>query len=112
MFLPQEMPKDFVADTLATALVLRPSEFLANAWDLVILKAAVAAQSPRYADIRVPVVVIAGDADTTVSTGIHSRPFVSAGLNAKLIVLPGVGHMVYRTPRLIWYSPKSRRDDR
>ena len=93
VFLPQEMPKDFVADT-ATALVLRPSEFLANAWDLVTLKAAVAEQAPRYAEIKAPVVVIAGDADKTVSTSIHSRPFVSVVPNAKLIVLPGVGHMV------------------
>jgi pimeloyl-ACP methyl ester carboxylesterase len=93
VFLPQEMPKDFVRDT-ATALVLRPSEFLANAWDLVTLKAAVAEQAPRYAGIKAPVVVIAGDADKTVSTGIHSRPFVSVVPNAKLIVLPGVGHMV------------------
>jgi pimeloyl-ACP methyl ester carboxylesterase len=29
-----------------------------------------------------------------VSAGIHSRPFVEAVPGAKLIVLPGVGHMV------------------
>jgi pimeloyl-ACP methyl ester carboxylesterase len=41
------------------------------------------------------VVVISGDgADKTVSTTIHSRAFTSAVPNAKLIVLPGVGHMV------------------
>ena len=39
-------------------------------------------------------VVISGDADKTVSTNIHSRPFAAAVPNAKLIVLPGVGHMV------------------
>ena len=60
VFLPQIMPEDFVAST-ATPLLLRPREFLANAWDLVTLKAAVAEQAPRYGDIRVPVVVIAGD---------------------------------------------------
>jgi pimeloyl-ACP methyl ester carboxylesterase len=39
--------------------------------------------------------VISGDdADKTVSTEIHSRPFVKAVPDAKLIVLPGVGHMV------------------
>jgi pimeloyl-ACP methyl ester carboxylesterase len=93
-FLPQVMPKDFVGNT-ATPLLLRPRAFLANAWDLVMLKEAVREQAPRYADIRAPTVVIAGDAaDKTVSTNIHSRPFVAAVPGAKLIVLPDVGHIV------------------
>jgi pimeloyl-ACP methyl ester carboxylesterase len=94
VFQPQVMPEDFVEKT-ATLLLLRPREFLANAWDLVTLKAAVVEQAPSYADIKVPVVVISGDgSDKTVSTDIHSRPFVKAVPDAKLIVLPGVGHMV------------------
>lgn len=93
VFLPQTMPEGFVGDT-ATPLLLRPREFLANARDLVTLKAAVAEQAPRYGDIRVPVTIIAGDADKTVSTAIHSRPFAAAVPQTKLIVLPGVGHMV------------------
>jgi pimeloyl-ACP methyl ester carboxylesterase len=93
VFQPQIMPEGFVGDT-ATPLLLRPREFLANARDLVTLKAAVAEQAPRYGDIKVPVTIIAGDADKTVSTSIHSRPFAAAVPQAKLIVLPGVGHMV------------------
>jgi pimeloyl-ACP methyl ester carboxylesterase len=93
VFLPQIMPENFVGDT-ATPLVLRPREFLANAWDLVTLKAAVREQAPRYADIRVPTVVISGELDKTVSTNIHSRPFAKAVPAAKLIVLSDVGHMV------------------
>jgi pimeloyl-ACP methyl ester carboxylesterase len=94
VFFPQTMPGGFV-QTSATPLLLRPREFLANARDLVTLKAAVAEQAPRYAEIKAPVVVISGDgADKTVSTNIHSRPFASTVPNARLIVLPGVGHMV------------------
>jgi pimeloyl-ACP methyl ester carboxylesterase len=92
-FLPQTMPENFVTDT-ATPLLLRPREFLANARDLVTLKAAVEQQAPRYAAIKAPTLVISGDVDNTVSTNIHSRPFVAAVPGAKLIVLPGVGHMV------------------
>jgi pimeloyl-ACP methyl ester carboxylesterase len=92
-FLPQVMPDGFIKDS-ATPLLLRPREFLANARDLVTLKAAVAEQAPRYANIKAPVVVISGDIDKTVSTSIHSRPFAAAVPNAKLIVLPNVGHMV------------------
>jgi pimeloyl-ACP methyl ester carboxylesterase len=105
VFLPQTMPKDFVSDT-ATPLLLRPSEFLANARDLVTLKAAVREQAPRYADIKAPTVVIAGDAaDKTVSTNIHSRPFAAVVPGAKLVVLPNVGHMVQNAaPELVMHE--------
>jgi pimeloyl-ACP methyl ester carboxylesterase len=93
VFRPQAMPAGFVRDS-ATPLLLRPREYLANARDLVTLKAAVAEQAPRYGEIKVPVTVIAGDADKTVSTHIHSRPFAAAVADAKLIVLSGVGHMI------------------
>lgn len=101
VFLPQLMPDGFVRDS-ATPLLLRPREFLANARDLVTLKAAVAGQAPHYGEIGVPTTVIAGDADKTVSTGIHSRPFAATVPGAKLIVLPGVGHMVQNAaPELV-----------
>ena len=93
VFMPQAMPAGFVRHS-ATPLLLRPREFVANARDLVTLKEAVAEQAPRYGEIRVPVTVIAGDADKTVSTHIHSRPFTAAVRGAKLIVLAGVGHMI------------------
>jgi len=101
VFLPQIVPDGFVKNT-ATPLLLRPREFLANAHDLVTLKAAVAEQAPRYAEIKAPVTVISGDVDKTVSINIHSRPFVAAVPHAKLIVLPGVGHMVQNAvPELV-----------
>jgi pimeloyl-ACP methyl ester carboxylesterase len=101
VFAPQPMPGGFVNDT-ATRLLLRPREFLANAWDLVTLRAAMAEQSPRYADIAAPITIIAGDIDKTVSTHIHSQPLAKTAPNAKLIVLPGVGHMIqYAAPDLV-----------
>jgi pimeloyl-ACP methyl ester carboxylesterase len=101
VFLPQTMPAGFVKAS-ATPLLLRPREFLANAWDLVTLKAAVAEQALRCGNIEVPVVVITGDTDTTVSPSIHSRRLAATVPNAKLIVLPGVGHMVqYAAPEIV-----------
>jgi pimeloyl-ACP methyl ester carboxylesterase len=101
VFAPQVMPAGFVKNS-ATLLLLRPREFLANAWDLVTLKAAVAEQAPRYGNIKAPVVVITSDTDTTVSPGIHSRRFAATVPDAKLIVLPGVGHMVqYAAPDVV-----------
>ncbi|MDO9059610.1 MAG: alpha/beta hydrolase [Bradyrhizobium sp.] len=102
VFLPQTMPDGFVQQS-ATPLLLRPREFIANAHDLVTLKQAVREQAPRYAEITAPVVLISGDgADKTVSTSIHSRPFAATVENAKLIVLPDVGHMVqHAAPELV-----------
>jgi len=101
VFLPQIMPDNFLSDT-ATPLLLRPREFLANARDLVTLKAAVAEQAPRYPDIAVPTVVITGAMDKTVSPSRHSRQLASAVPNAKYIMLPDVGHMIQNVaPELV-----------
>jgi len=101
VFVPQTMPDGFISDT-ATPLLLRPREFIANARDVVTLKAAVKEQAPRYAEISVPTVVISGDVDATVSTNIHSRPFARTVPNARLIVLPDVGHMIQNAaPELV-----------
>jgi pimeloyl-ACP methyl ester carboxylesterase len=94
VFLPQPVPDGYVENT-ATSLLLRPREFLANAHDLVTLKAEVAEQAPRYAAIKAPITIITSDgSDKTVSTNIHSRPLAATASHAKLIVLPGLGHMV------------------
>jgi pimeloyl-ACP methyl ester carboxylesterase len=92
VFLPQTMPANYIRNA-AIALLMRPAEFLANAHDMVTLKAAVAVQATRYSEIKVPATVIAGDTDTTVSIDIHSRAFVAAVPSAELVVLPGIGHM-------------------
>ena len=111
VFLPQIMPAHYVRDT-ATALLLRPSEFLANAHDLVTLKAAVAAQVPRYGEIAVPTVVISGDTDTTVYIDVHSRAFVAAVPHARLVVLPGVGHMTQNAaPEIVIDAIDAMMDD-
>lgn len=95
VFAPQAMPDGFVKDT-ATRLLLRPREFVANATDLVTLRSAMAEQSPRYAEITAPIAIISGGVgvDKTVSTHIHSQPLAKTAQNAKLIVLPDVGHMI------------------
>ena len=102
VFAPQTMPDGYI-DATAVRMVLRPQVFLDNAWDLTTLKAEVAKQSPNYPSIRVPVTIITGDADKTVSTDIHSRPCAAAVPQTKLVVLPNGGHMpqVYATDLIV-----------
>jgi pimeloyl-ACP methyl ester carboxylesterase len=92
VFAPQTMPDGYV-DAAAVRMVLRPRVFLDNAWDLTTLKAEMVKQSPNYPSIKVPVTIVTGDADKTVSTDIHSRPFAAAVPQTKLVVLPNGGHM-------------------
>jgi pimeloyl-ACP methyl ester carboxylesterase len=96
VFEPQAMPDDYVRRA-GTRLLLRPEEFVANAQDIAVLKAFVTAQVPRYGDITMPTVVLTGDADTTVSPGLHSRALAAVLPDARLVILPGVGHMPQHT---------------
>jgi len=93
VFLPQLAPGGYVGDT-ALPLLIRPREFLANGHDMVTLNASVAGLRPLYRNIKAPAIVIHGDADKTVSIGIHARQFVREVEGARLIELHGVGHMV------------------
>jgi pimeloyl-ACP methyl ester carboxylesterase len=92
VFLPQAMPADYIARA-GIRLLLRPAEFTANAQDVGALRAFVTAQAPHYRDLTMPTVVLTGDADTTVSPNLHSRAIAAMLPDARLVVLPGIGHM-------------------
>jgi pimeloyl-ACP methyl ester carboxylesterase len=94
VFAPQQPPQNYVADA-GGEMILRPAELTDNAWDMVQLKAFVTAQSPNYGAIRAPTTIITGDVDDSVSPRIHSRAIAAVLPRGKLIVLPGVGHMVH-----------------
>jgi pimeloyl-ACP methyl ester carboxylesterase len=102
VFAPQSPPPGYATAT-GVQMILRPSEFIANAQDLAGLKAFVTAQAPRYGEIAAPVIIISGDNnDKVVSTDIHSRAIARQLPHARLIVLPGVGHMVqYAAPERV-----------
>lgn len=92
-FAPHDPPPNYVAVTDAK-LLLRPSEFTANAEDITDLKSFVAAQAPRYGAIRVPTVIVTADKDDVVSPEVHSRPLHRQIRGSKLVVLKDAGHTV------------------
>ena len=101
VFHPQTPPDDYVARTEAK-LVLRPSEFIANAQDVAALKAFVTQQAPREKDVHIPVAIVAGDdSDQIVFTKIHSVASAAAIPGATLNILPGVGHAPH------WANPQA-----
>lgn len=92
-FSPQP-PSERYLERSRAALVLRPSALLANLQDLVALPAALARQAPRYPSLRLPVTIVAGEADPIVRSEAQGVMLAREIPNARLVLLPGLGHMV------------------
>jgi pimeloyl-ACP methyl ester carboxylesterase len=92
IFFPQAPPPDYL-DRSAALLSFRPREFLATAREVVALKDFGAAQAERYPTLQVPTVIIAGDRDAIVPAQSHARRLAATLPQAKLVMLPGIGHM-------------------
>lgn len=90
-FKPQPVPEDYVASR-RIELALRPANFRANATDVSALLGHVERRHARWSELELPVRIIAGDVDTTVSTLIHSQALVRQVRGATLIVRPDGGH--------------------
>ncbi|MGH1574645.1 alpha/beta hydrolase [Methylobacterium sp. P31] len=93
VFLPQAAMPAY-PETARAALVLRPETLLANVQDLLGLSTALAVQSPRYREIRIPTLVISGEADPIVRSDTQAVPLAGAIPGARLVLLPGIGHML------------------
>jgi pimeloyl-ACP methyl ester carboxylesterase len=50
--------------------------------------------SPRYQEIHVPVIIVAGDADLAVSPQRHAFDLHQAIANSELVVIPRAGHQI------------------
>jgi len=95
-FLQQWPPRDYLKRS-AALLLLRPSTFLANARDMADLKRNLELQLSRYSVLSVPTIVMSGASDFVVMPALHAVPFAAATPRAKLVILPGIGHMLHHT---------------
>lgn len=93
-FAPGAPPQDY-AERAGLALLFRPKDFKSNAADLARLKPQIARQETRYGALDLPVVILTGEADTTVSPRIHSRALVEQIDGASLTMLPETGHALH-----------------
>lgn len=91
-FAPAEVPRTFARSPVA--LALRPRQFLAETADLRILKPAVAIQSTRYAEIRVPLAILAGRGDRVAFWDWHSERLHRTVPGSELTILEDAGHQV------------------
>jgi pimeloyl-ACP methyl ester carboxylesterase len=93
-FLPQFPPRDYLKRS-AARLLLRPSNFLANSRDMADLKRNLEPQPARYRGLSMPTLVMTGSSDFVVAPQLHAVPFAAAVPNARLVMLPGIGHMLH-----------------
>ena len=92
VFAPQSAPPGY-ADYIGGLLVIRPHSLLANAQQRTDLREELRALSPRYTELTMPIEIVHGTADDTVSLRIHSEALERDVTSAHLTPLPGIGHM-------------------
>jgi pimeloyl-ACP methyl ester carboxylesterase len=92
IFAPQPVPAGY-AGHIGAGLTLRRDTLRANADHRAGLKEEVAALRPSYGRITVPVEILHGTADRIASHAIHAEPLQRQLPNARLTLLPGIGHM-------------------
>lgn len=92
VFAPEPVPAGF---DLAGggALGARPGNFIAASADMVALPDALAAMTPRYRSLSLPVHVVFGRHDPICPPALHGRPLVAAIPGATLQLVDG-GHMI------------------
>lgn len=93
-FSPRAVPPGYLEEVPREMLV-RPVQLRADAEDAAFMLAQARSLSPRYAQLPLPVAVIAGDGDRVVDTNTQSRRLAAELPNSRLRVLPGVGHMTH-----------------
>jgi pimeloyl-ACP methyl ester carboxylesterase len=95
MFAPEAVPERFSRE-FPVALTLRPSQIKAFAEETVGMNAAAASLCDRYAQIRCPTTIVAGDADTIVDVD-QAKRLHAAISGSSLIVKPGASHMLHHS---------------
>jgi pimeloyl-ACP methyl ester carboxylesterase len=94
MFAPLAVPAHYVP-SVSREMLVRPSQIRATAEEAALLLPSAASLAKRYASIRVPTTIIAGEDDKVIDPDKHSRRLASLMPEAELRMLPGVGHMVH-----------------
>lgn len=93
-FAPNPAPDNYY-DAVGLPLLFRPKDFKSNAEDISNLKREVMAMAGRYGELKLPVAIVTGDMDTTVSPELHSKTLVNEIDGASLDVLENTGHPLH-----------------
>lgn len=90
-FAPNAAPENYV-ERSGLQLLFRPQDFKSNAEDVAKLKGEIIKQQRRYSELDLPVTILTGLDDDTVSPDIHSRALEAQIQDAKLTLFENTGH--------------------
>lgn len=93
-FRPQTPPEGYL-DYVGAPLALREKTLAANSADLANTQRGVKLVAEGYATLKPQIEILHGDADWLIDVDRHARAFARIAPNARLTVLPGVGHMAH-----------------
>lgn len=91
VFAPAPAPHGYFENS-GLGLLLRPSNFRANAQDMTRLKKELAEQSVRYGELAMPITVFSGSQDRVLSPKLHTAR-LKKQVPLELVILPDEGHM-------------------
>lgn len=91
VFRPAPAPEGYFENS-AIGLLFRPANFRANARDVKFLQDELGAQSARYPELKVPIIVFSGSQDTVLSPKLHVGE-LKKQVTVELVALPHEGHM-------------------
>ena len=87
-----------VSDKFASfpaAMALRPSQVRAAAADTALMIPGAVALSARYGNLKLPVIIMAGEGDLIVHPGKHAEPLAEVIPEAELRLVPKQGHFFH-----------------
>ncbi|MBK8197750.1 MAG: alpha/beta hydrolase [Acidobacteria bacterium] len=91
VFDPAPAPDGYYENS-AIGLLFRPPNFQSNARDMTGLRSELGAQSARYPELEMPIVVFSGSQDTVISPKLHVGE-LKKQVAVDLVILPDEGHM-------------------
>jgi pimeloyl-ACP methyl ester carboxylesterase len=94
MFAPAPVPDRYVP-AVSREMLVRPSQIRATSEEAALLVPSATSLAKRYASIRAPTTIFAGEDDKVIDPDQHSRRLASVMPDAELRMLPGIGHMVH-----------------
>lgn len=92
MFSPREVTETFRRED--PWMLLRPGQVRATADEAALMVGEAAALAPRYGELRMPVLLMAGKNDRVVDADSHTARLRRDVPHSELTLLPDVGHMV------------------
>jgi pimeloyl-ACP methyl ester carboxylesterase len=99
MFSPREVTEPFRSQ-YPVWMSLRPGQLLASAAESALMIPSALQLQRRYGELRMPLVIVGGDADRMVRTHRHAEYLHEAVPGSRVHVLPGAGHMVHHVATL------------